>query len=159
MTGAAIGTSKQSLGEGHGLWSSPRFGAGRPIGRGQSSLRRYPLDDISSRTDTLSPIRSPDASHQVEEFMSGLPQYPDQPTRSIVDAVDVLAETGPTLGRPLVDRIELEPDHRDLTRVFGRRLKELRPLGTEVRILFTFAPDRTLILLYAGDKAGEWNDW
>lgn len=56
--------------------------------------------------------------------MSGLPQYPAQPTRSIVDAVDVLAETGPTLGRPLVDRIELEPDHRDLTGVFGRRLKE-----------------------------------
>ena len=28
-----------------------------------------------------------------------------------------------------------------------------------MRILFTFAPDRTLILLYAGDKAGEWNDW
>lgn len=91
--------------------------------------------------------------------MSRLPQYPAQPTRSIVDAVDVLAETGPTLGRPLVDRIELEPDHRDLTGVFGRRLKELRPLGTDVRILFTFAPDRTLILLYAGDKAGEWNDW
>lgn len=64
--------------------------------------------------------------------MSRLPQYPAQPTRSIVDAVDVLAETGPTLGRPL---------------------------GTDVRILFTFAPDRTLILLYAGDKAGEWNDW
>jgi len=91
--------------------------------------------------------------------MLKLPQYPSQPTRSIVDAVDVLAEFGPTLGRPLVDRIELEPDHRGLIPLFGRRLKELRPLGTDIRILFTFAPDRTLILLYAGNKAGAWNDW
>lgn len=91
--------------------------------------------------------------------MGTLPQYPRQPTRSIVDAVDVLAESGPTLGRPLVDRIELEPGHRELVPLFGRRLKELRPLGTDIRILFTFAPDRTLVLLYAGDKAGAWNDW
>lgn len=103
--------------------------------------------------------RSPDVTKQVDAFMSRLPQYPSQPTRSIVDAVDVLAETGPTLGRPLVDRIELEPDHRELIQLFGRRLKEIRPLGTDVRILFTFAPDRTLVLLYAGDKSGEWNDW
>ena len=64
--------------------------------------------------------------------MRTLPQYPNQPTRSVVDAVDVLAELGPTLGRPL---------------------------GTDIRILFTFAPDRTPVLLYAGDKAGTWNDW
>ncbi len=107
----------------------------------------------------MTPSRSPDVTDQVEAFMSTLPQYPSQPTRSIVDAVDVLAETGPTLGRPLVDRVELEPNHRDLIQLFGRRLKELRPLGTDVRILFTFAPDRTPVLLYAGDKSGEWNDW
>lgn len=103
--------------------------------------------------------RSSDVTDQVAAFLSGLPQYPDQPTRSIVDAVDILEEVGPSLGRPLVDRIELEPDHSDWTPVFGRRLKELRPLGTHVRILFTFSPDRTLVLLYAGDKAGQWNDW
>lgn len=91
--------------------------------------------------------------------MSLLPQYPAQPTRSIVDAVDVLIEEGPTLGRPLVDRVELEPDHRALIPLFGRRLKELRPLGTDVRILFTYGPDRTLILLYAGDKSGQWTSW
>lgn len=91
--------------------------------------------------------------------MLGLPQYPHQPTRAIVDAVDVLAEVGPSLGRPLVDRIELEPDHHDLAPLFGRRLKELRPLGTDIRILFTFAPDRTLVLLHAGDKRGAWTTW
>lgn len=29
----------------------------------------------------------------------------------------------------------------------------------DIRILFTFGPDRTLVLLYAGDKAGAWNTW
>ena len=29
----------------------------------------------------------------------------------------------------------------------------------DIRILCTFGPDRTLVLLYAGDKAGEWNRW
>ena len=28
-----------------------------------------------------------------------------------------------------------------------------------MRILFTYAPDRTPILLYADDKAGDWNAW
>ena len=91
--------------------------------------------------------------------MLALPKYPNQPTRAIVDAVDVLAEIGPALGRPLVDRIELEPDHREFVPLLGRRLKELRPLGTDIRILFTFAPDRTLVLLHAGNKAGMWNEW
>ena len=34
-----------------------------------------------------------------------------------------------------VDRVELEPEHRELIPLFGRRLKELRPLGTDIRIL------------------------
>ena len=42
--------------------------------------------------------RSPDVTDQVEAFMRTLPQYPSRPTRSIVDAVDVLAESdGPML--------------------------------------------------------------
>ena len=103
--------------------------------------------------------RSPEVTDQVEAFLSTLPQYPSQPTRAIVDAVDVLAEEGPTLGRPLVDRIELEPEYRALVPLLGHRLKQLRPLGTDIRILLTFGPDRTLVLLYAGDKTGEWSDW
>lgn len=39
------------------------------------------------------------------------------------------------------------------------QVEELRPPGTDIRILFTFAPDRTLVLLYAGDRAGTWNAW
>lgn len=103
--------------------------------------------------------RTPDITEQVETFLDTLPQYPAQPTRAIVDAVDHLAEVGPTLGRPLVDVIKLEPDYRDLLPLFGHHLKELRPLSTDVRILFTFGPDRALVLLWAGDKTGDWTRW
>lgn len=68
-------------------------------------------------------------------------------------AVDCLAEGGPTLGRPLVDRIHGSRIHN---------LKELRPASTgrtEVRILFVFDPEREAILLVAGDKSGRWRQW
>jgi len=66
----------------------------------------------------------------------------------VVAAIDLLAEIGPGLGRPLVDTI-----HNSSI----ANLKELRP-GT-VRILFAFDPWRSTILLVAGDKAGQWNAW
>ncbi len=65
-------------------------------------------------------------------------------------AVDKLEETGPTLGRPLVDTLE------------GSRhpnMKELRPLGTSIRVLFAFDPRRMAILLVGGDKTGRWKEW
>ncbi len=68
-------------------------------------------------------------------------------------AIDMLAECGPALGRPLVDRIHGSRIHK---------LKELRPASagrTEVRILFVFDPEREAILLVAGDKAGRWSQW
>lgn len=66
----------------------------------------------------------------------------------VVQAIDLLAEIGPGLGRPLVDTI-----HGSSI----ANLKELRP--RTVRILFTFDPWRSSILLVAGDKAGQWNAW
>ncbi|WP_285471645.1 type II toxin-antitoxin system RelE/ParE family toxin [Actinoplanes sp. NBRC 101535] len=66
----------------------------------------------------------------------------------VVQVLDLLAEVGPGLGRPLVDTI-----HGSTI----ASLKELRP-GT-VRILFAFDPWRCSILLVAGDKAGRWNEW
>lgn len=71
----------------------------------------------------------------------------------VEDAIDLLAATGPTLGRPLVDRIKGAENHH---------LKELRPGssgGSEIRILFTFDPVRRAVLLVAGDKAGNWRGW
>lgn len=71
----------------------------------------------------------------------------------IVDAIDRLADAGPNLGRPLVDRIIGSEVHN---------LKELRPASTgrsEIRILFVFDPWRSAILLVGGDKAGKWTQW
>ena len=78
----------------------------------------------------------------------------DPVTASLVGAaIDVLAESGPTLGRPLVDRIKGSALHN---------LKELRPGsagGSEVRSLFVFDPLRQAVLLVAGDKSGAWKTW
>ena len=103
--------------------------------------------------------RSADVTEQVEAFMATLPMYPAQPTKAIVESVDYVIAEGPSARRPVLGEISLEPDYREYTSVFGNRLREIRPLGTDVRILCIFGPDRTLVLLYAGDKAGEWKRW
>lgn len=78
----------------------------------------------------------------------------DPATASLVEqALDRLSQTGPALGRPLVDTLE----HSQL-----RNLKELRPPSrgrSEIRMLFVFDPDREAIILVAGDKAGRWSRW
>lgn len=38
-------------------------------------------------------------------------------------------------------------------------MKELRPRGGSIRILFAFDPRRMTILLLGGDKSGRWNAW
>ena len=82
---------------------------------------------------------------EVRDWMDGL----DPVTLArVTQAIDLLAEAGPGLGRPLVDSIT----HSSIA-----NLKELRP-GT-VRILFVFDPWRSSILLVAGDKSGRWNHW
>ncbi|MFT3861433.1 type II toxin-antitoxin system RelE/ParE family toxin [Micropruina sp.] len=71
----------------------------------------------------------------------------------ITDAIDRLADAGPNLGRPLVDRVKASKVHN---------LKELRPASagrSEIRILFVFDPWRSAILLVGGDKSGRWSDW
>jgi len=68
-------------------------------------------------------------------------------------AVKVLREEGPSLGRPLVDRVKHSKLHN---------LKELRPGSTgrsEIRALFVFDPQRRAILLVIGDKSGQWDTW
>ena len=71
----------------------------------------------------------------------------------VVAALEVLAEQGPSLGRPLADSIVGST---------YRNMKELRTVSSgrsEVRILFAFDPARKAILLVAGDKAGNWQKW
>lgn len=73
--------------------------------------------------------------------------------RFVGEAIDLLLDDGPALGRPLADRISGSRLHN---------LKELRPGSsgtTEVRILFIFDPARKAVLLIAGDKSGQWEQW
>ncbi|KUL26708.1 type II toxin-antitoxin system RelE/ParE family toxin [Actinoplanes awajinensis] len=68
-------------------------------------------------------------------------------------AIAALLDEGPSLGRPLVDRVKRSDLHN---------LKELRPGSTgttEIRILFIFDLTRNAVLLVAGDKAGQWTAW
>lgn len=62
-------------------------------------------------------------------------------------AVEKLQVYGPALGRPLADTVS------------GSRhpnMKELRPVGTYIRVFFAFDPRRSAILLIGGDKSGRW---
>lgn len=71
----------------------------------------------------------------------------------VAQAVAALREAGPTLGRPLVDRLNGADLHH---------LKELRPGSSgrsELRIIFAFDPTRSALLLLGGDKAGNWERW
>jgi hypothetical protein len=73
--------------------------------------------------------------------------------KQVSNAIDILAEEGPALGRPLVDTV----DGSELA-----NLKELRPgsAGTsEVRLLFIFDPARQAVFLVGGNKAGNWKRW
>jgi hypothetical protein len=59
----------------------------------------------------------------------------------------------PAEGRPLVDTITA-------SRIAN--MKELRPPSarrSEIRILLVFDPWRSVILLVAGDKSGQWEKW
>jgi hypothetical protein len=54
----------------------------------------------------------------------------------VAEAIDILADQGPALGRPLVDRLRASRFHN---------MKELRPASagaSEVRIIFAFDPAR-----------------
>lgn len=71
----------------------------------------------------------------------------------VAQAVAALREAGPTLGRPLVDRLKGSVFHH---------LKELRPGSggrSEIRVIFAFDPTRSALLLLGGDKAGNWERW
>ncbi|MFC9086301.1 type II toxin-antitoxin system RelE/ParE family toxin [Nocardiopsis dassonvillei] len=69
----------------------------------------------------------------------------------MIAAPELLAETGPSLGRPLVDAVH-GSRHRNT--------KELRPGSSgrsELRVLFAFDSARKAIPLVAGDRSGNWD--
>lgn len=82
----------------------------------------------------------------IEDWLDSLD---DRSVEQVVAAIEVLAERGPNLGRPLVDTV---------TASRHRNMKELRPGSSgrsELRVLFAFDPERQAILLVAGD----WQRW
>jgi hypothetical protein len=88
-----------------------------------------------------------DFTKQAEDWLDALD---NESFSRLAPAIDKLEETGPTLGRPTVDRINASRHHN---------MKELRSTGGHIRILFAFDPERKVILLIGGDKTGRWKDW
>lgn len=89
----------------------------------------------------------------VETWFLKLCEDDPESANRITDPLDFLAQEGPNLGRPMVDRIHGSRLHN---------LKELRPGSsghTEMHMLFVFDPEREAIILVAGDKSGRWSDW
>ncbi len=86
-----------------------------------------------------------------DEFIGWWDELTVDQQESVTDRVDLLAEHGPDLGRPVVDRIAGSRHHN---------MKELRASrGGALRVLFMFDPRRHVILLVGGDKTGEWEAW
>ena len=84
----------------------------------------------------------------VNEVRGGVDTLNPVARSRVGQAIDVLADTGPGLGRPLVDTIR------------GSSIVNLKELRTDnVRILFAFDPWRSTILLVVGDKSGQWMAW
>jgi hypothetical protein len=86
----------------------------------------------------------------ITDWLAGLD---DRSHELVIAALELLAERGPLLGRPLVDTV-ISSRHNNM--------KELRPGSagrTELRALFAFDPQRAAIMLVAGDKQGQWKRW
>ena len=86
----------------------------------------------------------------LEEVESWYFALDDDEMVAVTGAIDLLEMEGPALGRPTVDKVNGSKFHS---------MKELRPAGTSIRILFIFDPRRQAILLLGGDKAGNWISW
>ena len=85
---------------------------------------------------------------EFQDWYEALPMEEQEPIRA---AVEQLEQRGPALGRPVVGQVDGSKIHN---------LKELRPLGTSIRVLFVFDPRREAILLLGADKAEHgWKAW
>ena len=83
---------------------------------------------------------------EVRQWLHVLRRTDPGTSRQISDALDLLAAEGPTLGRPIVDRVKGSSLHH---------LKELRPgsaRASEIRNLFAFDPGSNAVLLVVGDR-------
>ncbi|MGO1851053.1 type II toxin-antitoxin system RelE/ParE family toxin [Microbacterium sp.] len=92
-------------------------------------------------------------SVDIELIVRWLASLDNDSRAQVVAAIELLEDRGPQLGRPIVDTVS-SSRHRNM--------KELRPGSSgrsELRVLFAFDPERSAIMLIAGDKAGNWTRW
>jgi hypothetical protein len=90
---------------------------------------------------------------EVEAFLDELYESDPASHQLVNQAILILERNGPAEGRPLVDTITA-------SRIAN--MKELRPPSagrSEIRILLVFDPWRSVVLLVAGDKSGQWDKW
>jgi hypothetical protein len=90
---------------------------------------------------------------EVEGFLDELYESDRASHQLVNQAILVLERNVPGEGRPLVDTVTA-------SRIAN--MKELRPPSagrSEIRVLLVFDPWRSVILLVAGDKAGQWEKW
>jgi len=83
-----------------------------------------------------------------DEFVAWYQALDEGETESVNSSVEVLAGSGPDLGRPQVDTLK------------GSRIPNLKELriqhqGRPIRILFVFDPRRVGYLILGGDKTGD----
>ena len=89
-----------------------------------------------------------EATDEAAEWFDSLSEAQQE---ALDDRVRLLAERGPDLGRPVVERIQTSRHHH---------MKELRASSDgALRVLFMFDPRRQVILLLGGDKTGQWESW
>lgn len=88
-----------------------------------------------------------EVTDQFEEWWNDLEEGEQE---AIQAAVEFLEEKGPSLRRPFVGPIETSRH---------ANMKELIPMGGNIRVLFAFDPRRSAILLIGGDKTNRWNEW
>lgn len=89
----------------------------------------------------------------LEPIAEWLASLDDCSREQVVAAIELLEDRGPRLGRPIVDSV---------TASRHKNMKELRPGSSgrsELCVLFAFDPERSAIMLIAGDKAGDWKRW
>ena len=85
-----------------------------------------------------------------DEFAAWWHQLGQAQQEAIAARVELLAERGPSLRRPVVGTLKGTLPN----------LKELRCASDgSLRVLFAFDPRRTVVLLLGGNKAGRWREW
>ena len=90
---------------------------------------------------------------ETSEYATWFGSLTEKQQAAVLERVALLREKGPTLNRPVADRIQSSAHHN---------MKELRIASAgAIRVLFAFDRSRRGVLLVGGIKSDEskWNEW